>query len=427
MFDSDPFQPYRPVPAARSPQPPARTAQLVAILLVVFLIVTVVALYAGPSLVGRWRSAAAQADADAAYLKRQAELKAESEAADKQLAALDSKVKLVSLGFRDVVRKVAPTVVNISNERQVPRIFYDYAKDRNYVEVGLGSGILVRPGSVLTNNHVVKGAQRLRVTFASGDSVPVEVKPWEENKRDWTVATDPLTDLAVIRLPSEKIKPPFNVTAAFADSDKDVQVGDWALAVGSPLGLEQTVTAGIISYKGRVLSNLDLVEVLQTDAAINPGNSGGPLFDQYGRVVGINVAIASKTGGNQGIGFAIPSNTAKDIFQQLADRGEVVRGYLGIGLQELPASQVEELGLGDTGAVLIKQVQPGGAADRAGLEGGDVIIRYNGKPLGASNPLKELRKRILQSKPQQSVELEVVRQGEHRKIPVTVDKRPPLP
>src|SRR5262249_22267309 len=143
---------------------------------------------------------------------------------------------------------------------------------------------------------------------------------------------------------------------------------DWAMAAGSPLGLEKTFTLGIISAKGRVLSSLDQTDVLQTDAAINPGNSGGPLFDQYGRVVGINVAIASKTGGNQGIGFAIPSNTAKEIFNKLADSGEVVRGYVGVYLQELPGSEADRLQLGDNvGGVVVAEVSPGQPASRAGL------------------------------------------------------------
>jgi serine protease Do len=398
----------------------------------VLLLLTLAGLYLAPSLVVRWRNAEAQAEADAAYLKRQAELKAESEAADKRLAALDSKVKLTSLGFREVAHKVAPSVVNVSNERgiAVPQgwtpesrkqsLFYDYRKKRMYLEVGVGSGILVKPGLVLTNNHVVKAAERLRVTFASGDWVAVEV-----NRQ--TLATDPLTDLAVIRLPADKIKKAFQVTATFADSDRDVQVGDWALAMGSPLGLEQTMTAGIISAKGRVLSTLDMVEVLQTDAAINPGNSGGPLFDQYGRVVGINVAIASKTGGNQGIGFAIPSNTAKEIFRQLAEHGEVVRGFIGVALQELPPSQIDKLNLADTGAVLVKQVIAGEAARKAGLVEGDIIVRFAGKKLGASQPLKSLRQRILNTKPGQTVEIEIVRDGKHLTKTITVGRRPALP
>jgi serine protease Do len=440
MFDPEAFEPARPtepLPRLRRPAVAQRVASWAAAAFLLALIVSLVTLYAGPSLIGRWRTADAQAEAEAAYLKRQAELKAESEAADRRLATLDSKVKLISLGFREVVRKVGPSVVNVSNEREVPRewaqqlrkesMFYDYNKDRMYAEVGVGSGLLVQPEMVLTNNHVVKDAQRLRVSFLSGDWVAVEVKTPSQDPAAWTVATDPLTDLAVIRLPAGKVKETFQVSATFADSDKDVQVGDWALAVGSPLGLEQTVTAGIISHKGRVLSNLDMVEVLQTDAAINPGNSGGPLFDQYGRVVGINVAIASKSGGNQGIGFAIPSNTAKDIWQKLADHGEVTRGYLGVGLQELPFTQVENLKIADTGGILINQVQPQQPAAQAGFEKGDVIVRFNGQAVGVGNPMKTLRKLILDCKPGQSVEVELVREGSHFKKSVTVGKRPPLP
>jgi serine protease Do len=394
-------------------------------------------LFFGPSLVGRWRSAEAQADAEAAYLKRQAELKAEAEAADAMLAKLDGKEKLLSLGFRAVARKVTPAVVNVSNEREVDiarraqgaakrSLFYDYNKNRMYEEVGVGSGILVKPGLVLTNNHVVHGAQRLRVTFASGNWVAVNVDSRQSDYNPKTLATDPLTDLAVIRLPAGKLhKNDMNYTATFADSDKDVQVGDWALAVGSPLGLEQTVTHGIISAKGRLLSSLDMVEVLQTDAAINPGNSGGPLFNQYGQVVGINVAIASNNGRNQGIGFAIPSNTARDIFNQLAENGEVVRGFLGIGLQELPGSHADHLHLGDNvGGVVVGQVVPDQPAMKAGLKTGDIIIGFNKQKLGGHNAVKQLRKLILNTKPGTVVAIEIVRDGEHQVKEIEVCKRP---
>jgi serine protease Do len=406
--------------------------------LLIAVVVGALTLFFGPSLVGRWRSAEAQAEAEAAYLKRQAELKAEAEAADTMLAKLDGKEKLLSLGFRAVARKVTPTVVNVSNEREVsvphglakaagkPSQFYDYTNNRMYEEVGVGSGILVKPGLVLTNDHVVRGAQRLRVTFASGNWVAVNVDSRQNGYDSKTLATDPLTDLAVIRLPADKLhKNDMNYTATFADSDKDVQVGDWALAAGSPLGLEQTVTLGIISAKGRVLSSLDMVEVLQTDAAINPGNSGGPLFNQYGQVVGINVAIASNNGRNQGIGFAIPSNTAKDIFNQLAENGEVVRGFLGIGLQDLPGSQADHLHLGDNvGGVVVGQVVPDQPAMKAGLKTGDIIIGYNKQKLSRHNPRQQLRKLILNTKPGTVVAIEIVRDGEHQVKEIEVGKRP---
>src|SRR5207302_11308296 len=167
-------------------------------------------------------------------------------------------------------------------------LLFDPDKDRKYAQQGVGSGILVKPGFVLTNFHVIRQAQRLRITFASGHSIGVDPD---------AVASDPVTDLAVIRLPTDaSLKEDVNVTTPFADSDKDVHVGDWALAIGSPLGLRQTVTQGVVSAKGRLLTMLDLVELLQTDAAINPGNSGGPLFDQYGRIMGLNVSIDSASG-----------------------------------------------------------------------------------------------------------------------------------
>src|SRR5207248_2309600 len=169
------------------------------------------------------------------------------------------------------------------------------------------------------------------------------------------VSSDADTDLAVVRLPPAGAvnEPDYGVAAEFADSDRDVQVGDWVLAAGSPFGLQQTITAGIISAKGRVeLGILDQVELLQTDAAINPGNSGGPLFDQLGRLVGINVAIASEHGRNEGVGFAIPANTAREICEQLAAQGEVVRGFLGIAMQEVPPGLESRLGVGETGGVI---------------------------------------------------------------------------
>lgn len=250
-------------------------------------------------------------------------------------------MQLTSLGFREVVRKVAPHVVNVTSFKDMPKdhivfgksaVLYDPDTDRRYLETGVGSGIVLRPGVILTNHHVVKGAERLRVTFASGQVLTVPRS---------AVAADDITDLAIIRLPAQLpagLKEEAEATAIFADSDKDVEVGDWALAIGSPLGLRQTVTQGVISAKGRLLEpTFDLVELLQTDAAINPGNSGGPLFDQHGRVMGINVAIASDDKGHsQGIGFAIPSNTVKKIGEELLAKGAVRRGYLGVALDELP-------------------------------------------------------------------------------------------
>jgi serine protease Do len=412
--------------AAPDPAPPRFAGMLLPS--AVFMAVVLLTLYLAPYLLVHWRTTEAQGEAEAIYIKRRAELKAEAEAADERLKVLDKRVHLTSLGFREVVRKVAPIVVHVSNYREPrpgevvgngkrPR-FRDPDNDRKYVQAGVGSGIIVNSGFVLTNYHVVKDARRLRVTFASGRSVGEDPA---------TVAADPLTDLAVIRLSGSKdagLREDMNVAAEFADSDKDVHVGDWALAIGSPLGLRQTVTQGIISAKDRLLGMLDLVELIQTDAAINPGNSGGPLFDQHGRVAGINVAIASDNGGNQGIGFAIPSNTAKHIFNQLVAKGEVLRGYLGVALEELNSRQLKAIGLADKGAVYIFQVVPGEAASKAGLQVGDVIVRYRNELLDRVQPMRHLRQMILDTAPETQVALEIIRGNRHQTLNVQVGKRP---
>ena len=398
------------------------------VLPVMFLLsLCVLILYSAPYLLLHWRLLDAQGEAEVIFLKRRAELRAEAEHADERLTALDRRVHLTSLGFREVIRKVSPSVVNVVTYRE-PRkaelgvvgkknLIDDPETGQKYIQAGVGSGLLVKPGVVLTNHHVIKGATRIRVTFASGQSLGLAPT---------ATAVDEITDLAVLRLPADLpagLKDEANTTAAFADSDRDVQVGDWALAVGSPLGLRQTVTQGVISAKGRLLHMLDLVELLQTDAAINPGNSGGPLFDQKGRVVGLNVAIASDSGGNQGIGFAIPSNTARKICDQLLENGEVPRGYLGIALDDVPGSDLRTLKL-DDGAVLVKDVVPNEAAGRAGLKAGDIVVRFNGEALSRAQPVRHFRQLIVDVAPGQDVALEVVRGGEKHALSVTIGKRP---
>jgi S1-C subfamily serine protease len=396
-----------------------------------FLLLVVAAVFLYPMLLARWRDVEARAEAEAAYMKRRAELKAEAEAAADMLAALDKRVSLVSLGFREVVRKVTPNVVNVASYREVrgrdeaagkrtAPVYFDPATERHYRQTGVGSGILVRPGEILTNHHVVRGADRLRITFASGQSYALGL--------DNHVLADAVTDLAVIRLPADlpcSLCDDVNVTTEFADSDRDVHRGDLVLAVGSPLGLKQTVTHGIISAKGRLLDKITLVELLQTDAAINPGNSGGPLFDQHGRVAGINVAIASDNGVNQGIGFAIPSNTAKKVFEQLVENGEVVRGYIGVALGELTPARAEALNLTRNGGVLIAEVMPNQPASRAGMRPGDVIVRYNNENLGVVNPSRQLRQWILDTEVGRTVPVEVLRDGRRHTLHLRIGKRPP--
>jgi S1-C subfamily serine protease len=415
-----------PTPRPR-PKPAVLVWSRVALAVTGLLAVFTLALFAIPELTVRWFNLDGQAQADAAFLKRQAELKAEAEAADARLTELDRRVHFVSLGFREVSRKVAPVVVNITNEKEAKEnagrgLFFDLEAKRAYLPQAEGSGILMKGNRLLTNHHVVDKAQRLRVTFASGK--------WVTAGAD-AVSSDPLTDLAVVRLPEESGAGPlrdYQATAELADSDKDVQVGDWVLAVGSPFGLKQTVTAGIISAKGRVeLGILDQVELLQTDAAINPGNSGGPLFDQSGRVAGINVAIASRTGTNQGVGFAIPSNTARDIFEQLSAKGEVVRGFMGIAMQDVPPDVESRLGIADTGGVLVSHVGTGFPADDAGIRVRDIITRYNKEAVGPANALNQLRQRIARTEPGTTVPVEVLRGHRRLNLEVTVAKRPANP
>ena len=385
----------------------------------------VLILYAAPYLIYHWRSFEAQAEAEAHFEKRRAELKAEALHADERLDVLDKRTHLISLGFREVVRKVSPQVVKIIHyvEPKVKEgdppidedaLAYDPENNRRYVQLSSGSGLIMKRGAILTNNHVVRGADRLRVIFASGQSIGID---------PGAVAADGISDLAVIKLPEKlpgRIKEDANHTALFADSDKDVHVGDWALAIGSPFEFRQTVTQGIVSAKGRLLPMLDLVELLQTDAALNPGNSGGPLFDLLGRVIGINVAIAGK---NRGIGFAIPANTAKKIAEQLLTAGEVPRGYLGIAMQELPAPKAKELKLED-GGIVITQVLRGQAAEKAGLQVGDIILRVNKETIDRFQPLRHFRQLIVGLEPGSEIPLEILRDTERRQVTLTVGKRP---
>ena len=391
------------------------------------LAVVMLAASLSPIILARWRHSEAQAEADAIYLKRRAELKADSDNAREQLDALDAKVSLVSFGFRLVVKKVAPSVVNLANLKELAKgdkadgkkqFAYDPEKDRQYTQAGTGSGVLFRPGMILTNHHVVSGADRLRITFASGRVIGVDPT---------AVVVDPLTDLAVVKLPadvSDELKDDMKNSVEFADSDKEVDVGDWAIAMGSPLGLRQTVTVGVISAKGRLLNMLDMVELLQTDAAINPGNSGGPLFDLRGRIVGINVAIATDTGANQGIGFAIPSNVARKIADALLAHGEVARGYLGVGMEELAGPRAKQLGVA-TGAVLVTKILTDEAADKAGLKPGDVILKFNGEPLQRFQAVRHFRHLIVDVEPGRTVELEILRNDKKSILTATVGKRPP--
>ena len=244
------------------------------------------------------------------------------------------------------------------NGRQMPRKFKQELR-------GLGTGMLIdAKGNILTNNHVVAGATQISVLLADGRSYPATV-----------VGTDPKTDLAVIRIKTDQKLP----TVTFGDSDK-IAVGDWVVAIGEPRGLDQTVTQGIISAKHRrgVLDPNTYQDYLQTDAAINPGNSGGPLLNLQGQVIGVNAAIATQSGGFEGIGFAIPSNMAVHVANALIDHGKVIRGWLGVSIHDLTPDQVKSMNLQNNKGALVAEVVKDSPAEKAGLKKDDLVIAYEG-------------------------------------------------
>lgn len=273
-------------------------------------------------------------------------------------------------------------------------------------QTSLGSGILVdKKGLVVTNNHVVEDASEILVRL-SADKTEMKAK---------IVGTDPRTDLAVLKIEGAKELP---AAAEWGDSDT-VEVGDWAIAIGSPFALDQSVTVGIISAKGRTAEqglggdfNGDL---LQTDAAINPGNSGGPLCDLDGKVIGINTAIYTRSGGYMGIGFAIPSNLAKEIANKLVTSGKVVRGWLGVLIQPLDEELAKELGIKE--GVSVHEVMEGSPAEKAGVNAGDVVIQLNDKEVKS---VTELQRRIGNVKPGDSIKLKVVSYSDKKTRTVTV-------
>ncbi|MBM4111514.1 MAG: PDZ domain-containing protein [Phycisphaerae bacterium] len=271
--------------------------------------------------------------------------------------------------------------------------------------MGEGTGVIIdKSGVIVTNNHVINGADELKVMLHDGREVTATV-----------IGTDRDTDLAVIQVEAADL-----VAASFGDSES-LEVGDWVVAIGCPFGLDHTVTAGIISAKGRDRVGLATFEnYIQTDAAINPGNSGGPLADLEGNVIGINTAISSRNGGNDGVGFAIPSAMVKDIVGQLREGGRVVRGYLGVQLQEMDAETAASFDIKPNDGVLIARVQPDTPAQKAGLQDGDVVVKVDGKPTPSSSAFMRI---IASRRPDAEVSLEIIREGEHMTKHATLTER----
>ncbi len=268
----------------------------------------------------------------------------------------------------------------------------------------LGSGFIIDPaGFVVTNNHVIDGASEITVTLQDGTALPATL-----------VGRDAKTDIALLKVKSDKPLP----SVDWADSAK-TRVGDWVMAVGNPFGLGGTVTKGIVSARGRDIHSGPYDDYFQLDAAINRGNSGGPTFDLSGRVIGINTAIYSPNGGSVGIGFAIPSNLAKDVVAQLKENGKVERGWLGVKIQEVTPEIAESVGLPSAKGALVAEVTADSPAARAGLHQGDVILSYDGKPVDA---LRDLTRRVAETKAGGTVDLKIIRQGREKTVAVHIDR-----
>jgi serine protease Do len=272
---------------------------------------------------------------------------------------------------------------------------------------GLGSGVIVtKDGYILTNNHVVDGADTIKVKLNDGREFTAKV-----------IGRDPKTDVAVVKIDGQDL--PF---ITVADSDK-IEVGDVCLAVGNPFGIGQTVTMGIVSAMGR--GNVDLgtdyEDFIQTDAAINPGNSGGALVDAEGRLIGINTAILSRTGGNQGIGFAVPVNLARTVMESLIAHGEVIRGFMGVSIQDLTPDLAKEFKLPADEGALVGDIVPHGPAEKAGLKSGDVILEYNHKGVADS---RHLKLQVAATAPGTTVPVKIMRDGGEKTIEVTVKELP---
>ncbi|MFO0957743.1 MAG: trypsin-like peptidase domain-containing protein [Isosphaeraceae bacterium] len=318
--------------------------------------------------------------------------------------------------FRLASTATAPAVVHISVYRNLPdevRAGVPAAligSRPGLVRTGTGSGVVMDKGNgyIVTNNHVIEGAEELGVRFGRSDEVPAQV-----------VGADPKTDLAVIRVPG-----PLRAEARWGDSNA-LDVGDWVLAIGSPFELDQTITAGIVSATGR--DNLRVVgfdsyeDFIQTDAAINPGNSGGPLVNLKGEVVGINAAILAERGGSQGLGLAISSALAKRVVESLIREGRVPRGYLGVSIDDLSGEQAREMKLPSKAGVLVREIEPGSPAEHAGLMRGDVVVRLDN---AAVEDVNSLRQRTAGLAIGSEVRLDYFRNGELAETKVRID---PLP
>lgn len=344
-------------------------------------------------------------------------------------SALDpSSTTMVPASFTDIALAVSPAVVNIRTEKVVKgggpvfrhfqnpfgkedpfrdffEKFFGDVPRREFKQRSLGSGFCIdKEGFIVTNNHVVENADEIKVKLKDGKEYDAKI-----------IGRDAKTDIALIKVKSWK---GFK-TVKLGDSD-ELKVGEWVVAIGSPFGLEHTVTAGIVSAKGRVIGSGPYDDFIQTDASINPGNSGGPLINMKGEVVGINTAIFSRSGGNVGIGFAIPINLARGIIDQLKKSGTVTRGWLGVSIQDLTSDLAEYYGVKDGKGALVGEVFEGDPADKAGIKPKDVIIEVDGDKIEDG---RDVSQKIAEIPVGEKITLKVVRDGKERTFRVKITKR----
>ena len=349
----------------------------------------------------------------------------ENELEAKSVPEIESQTLMVPVNFSELAQKVRGGVVNIRTVKTVKGggpvfrhffgnpfgqknpfgdrdRFHQEGPARDFKQRSLGSGFIIdKAGYIVTNNHVIENADQIKVKLADEREFEAEL-----------VGRDPNTDLALIRIKDASGLVPLKL----GDSD-ELSVGSWVVAVGSPFGLEQTVTAGIVSAKGRVLGSGPYDDFIQTDASINPGNSGGPLLNMNGEVVGINAAIVAN---GQGIGFAIPVNMAQGIVKQLQAHGSVTRGWLGVSIQDLSPELAEYYGIKDKKGVLVAQVFEGDPADKAGIKANDVIVEIDGKSIRSS---RELTKTIADLEVGKKTTVTLLRDGKEKAVNVKIAKR----
>ncbi len=348
----------------------------------------------------------------------------DSEVIAKDAPAAESGAMMVPASFSELAQQAQPGVVNIRTVKTVEGggpVFRHFFGDpfgrknpfenfgpfsderqREFKQRSLGSGFIIdRDGHIVTNNHVIEGADEITVRLSNDKEYDAEI-----------VGRDPNTDLALIKIKGATDLVPLKL----GDSDR-LTVGSWVVAMGSPFGLEQTVTAGIVSAKGRVIGSGPYDDFIQTDASINPGNSGGPLLNMNGEVVGINTAIVAQ---GQGIGFAIPVNLAQGIIRQLEESGSVTRGWLGVGIQDLTPELAEYYGIADKKGVLVAKVFEGDPADKAGIKANDIIVAVDDKPIKTS---RELTGTIADIPVGQKIAITILRDGKQKTVKVKIAKR----